>query len=444
MSNITNSVIGKFVGKCCQADKQNKNQMTLSRELFENLISSQEYQTALELGHYIGMLGHPEDPGCQDYKDACIVMRSMEMTPDGDVNGTFDLIDTPVGRIVKTFIEAGVTFGISIRGAGDVDSNGDVDPETFVFRGFDLVTFPAYDDAIPTFTQIAASSDIEAQKKYKKICASIETELPKIEAKEALDIISECVSSKSDIKDKVEARKAELEGTPDEDIIEVTIPDEDDEVLGNLDKEKVRCMTDLYIEACSKIDDLTTKLDNVTAQLREVKCSADRKIKALERMNKEQIDNMECVLSSTETEKSQLNKMNLRYNQKIERQKAQISEKDSIISSLQVKLDETVRKLNNETEKSSNLDETNKNLQKEITASTKLIEEYQDAYAYLYSKAVGVSSKNISINASTSVKDLQKLVCGTSTANVSSVSVEPQPVEILEDISDAEDELVSL
>ena len=83
--------------------------------------------------HYIGFLGHPVDPGCQDFKDACIVMTECHIEDNGDVIGTFDLIDTPVGRIVKAFIDAGVKWCLSIRGAGDVGPDGTVDPDTFVF-----------------------------------------------------------------------------------------------------------------------------------------------------------------------------------------------------------------------------------------------------------------------------------------------------------------------
>ena len=90
----------------------------------------------IELGHYIGFLGHPEDPGCQEFKDACIVMKEGHVDPDGQVYGKFDLVNTPVGRIVKALIDAGVQFGISVRGAGDVASDGYVDPDTFIFRGF--------------------------------------------------------------------------------------------------------------------------------------------------------------------------------------------------------------------------------------------------------------------------------------------------------------------
>lgn len=441
-TNKISHIIGTFEGKCCDGDTINNNGMHLSRELFENLFASDEYKDAIERKHYIGFLGHPDDPACGDYRNACIVMTECHLEDNGDIVGKFDLVDTPVGRVVKTFIDAGVTFGISIRGAGDVGSDGEVDPDTFVFRGFDLVTFPAYNDAVPVFTEIAASSDLEAQKKLKKICASIDRELPNIESANALDVISECVTSKCDIKDKVDARKAEL----NDEIVDVTIIDEDEQkdILGDLDKEKIACMTDLYIEACTEIDDLKQKLNAASRQVRDIKASTARKVKALERMSNEQISSMDILVASTETEKSKLNKLNLRYNQKIERQASLISQKDSVIASLEAKLDETVTKLNTSMKKVSNLDTINKELKEEVKASTQLLEEYQDAYAYLYSRAVGVPSRNISINASTSVKELQKVICGTSTANVSSVFVEPQPVEIQEDISDAEDELVSL
>jgi hypothetical protein len=116
------TVLGTFTGKCCDAAVFNNNDMKLDRELFEKLIDSDEYKDAMEHRYYIGFLGHPEDPNCQDFKDACIVMTSMEIKPNDEIYGTFDLIDTPVGRVVKSFIDAGVEFGISIRGAGDVDA----------------------------------------------------------------------------------------------------------------------------------------------------------------------------------------------------------------------------------------------------------------------------------------------------------------------------------
>ena len=207
------AVIGQFTGKCCDANVVNNNDMHLGKELFENLFASDEYKRAMENRHYVGFLGHPEDPGCQDYKDACIVMTDCHLDENGEVYGTFDLIDTPVGRVVKTFTDAGVTFGISIRGAGDVASDGEVDPETFVFRGFDLVTFPAYDDCIPEFREIAASTDLTKQKKFKKVCASIDSNLDKITSCDALKVIQEQFTEGSDEFNKIGDRIEELTTT---------------------------------------------------------------------------------------------------------------------------------------------------------------------------------------------------------------------------------------
>ena len=166
-----NSVIGIFEGECADSNITNENGLDITRPVWENTFSSESYQQAIELGWYIGFLGHPDDPGCMDFRNACIVMTEGHIDNNGKVYGKFNLIDTPVGRTVKTFIDAGVTFGISVRGAGDIVNNS-VDPDTFVFRGFDLVSFPAFPESIPTFTAIAASSDVESQKKYKAICAA--------------------------------------------------------------------------------------------------------------------------------------------------------------------------------------------------------------------------------------------------------------------------------
>ena len=182
------TIIGTYEGLCADADITNLNGLDITREVWENVFASDEYKTAIERGHYIGFLGHP---ACQDFEHACIVMTEGHIDDDGKVYGSFNLIDTPVGRIVKSFQDAGVTFGISVRGAGDIIDNS-VDPDTFVFRGFDLVAFPAYPDAIPEFTPIAASSDVDKQKKYKKVCAAVKANINDIDSISTLNAMQSC------------------------------------------------------------------------------------------------------------------------------------------------------------------------------------------------------------------------------------------------------------
>lgn len=41
------AVIGQFIGKCCDANVTNNNDMHLGRELFKNLFASDEYKMAV-------------------------------------------------------------------------------------------------------------------------------------------------------------------------------------------------------------------------------------------------------------------------------------------------------------------------------------------------------------------------------------------------------------
>ena len=64
----------------------------------------------------------------------------------GEVWGTVDILDTPNGRIIKTFVEYGSVIGISSRGRGNTFINDkgiqEVDVDSYVFVTFDLVPMP--------------------------------------------------------------------------------------------------------------------------------------------------------------------------------------------------------------------------------------------------------------------------------------------------------------
>ena len=450
------TVLGTFTGKCCDAAVVNNNDMKLDRELFEKLIDSEEYKDAMEHRYYIGFLGHPEDPNCQDFKDGCIVMTSMEIKPNDEIYGTFDLIDTPVGRVVKSFIDAGVQFGISIRGAGDVDANGNVDPDTFIFRGFDLVAFPAYNDAVPDFIEIAASSD----PKYKKIKAAIDTNLQYITSSTAIDEIQANLNPHSAEYKKLEARKQDIGVNPDEDTI--------DEDMEEITAQKLEAMTDMYLEECAKNKQLAATLASTRKELDKVTATYERKIKSLKRItasqNKLMTDRMrtmdntrkETVNATYELNKElkevkasnaalkaknseiiseleQVKNNNLIYRQKIECSSADIKDRDATISGLRKELDKTVVASTNAKRDASNRDEEVKQLKSElssynrtindlesrIVASEEMLHSYQQAYADFYATALGTSVSGLPVTAATTVRELENLIQGaTNTSNI--------------------------
>lgn len=444
------TVIGEFTGKCADI-VLNNNQMTLPRELFEYLFASEEYKRAMKYRHYIGFLGHPEDPNCMDYEHACIVMTNCYIDDNGEVHGTFDLIDTPVGRVVKAFIDAGVTFGISIRGAGDIAADGTVDPETFVFRGFDLVTFPAYDDAIPTFKEIAASSDINQQVKYKKVCVTLNKNLQDIKSCEALDIIQAQFNPDSEEYEAVEHRKDELQ---DEGIVE--------DELDDITAAQLEGMTQLYLAQVEANKQLNEENRSLSVQLRQTRVKAAKKIKSLRRITSSQISNLSNELDSVsasyrtsvaantrlKTELQATKDQNLKYVHKIEANSQTICQKDSTISDLRSELSETVTASTASERRASNLDDTVRNLKARVEAAEQMVFDYQQAYANMYANALGVCLENLPISASTSVQELQKMICGgTSTSNIAALQAdELSNVDFIEDenIVDGDNELTCL
>ena len=456
---VGNTLLGTFTGKCCDAGVVNNNDMKLNRELFEKLLASDEYKEGMEHRYYIGFLGHPEDPNCQDFKDACIVMTDMEIKDNDEIYGTFDLIDTPVGRVVKSFIDAGVQFGISIRGAGDVDAQGNVDPDTFIFRGFDLVAFPAYNDAVPEFIEIAAASD----PKYKKIKIAIDNNVSKITSATAIDELKASLNPHSAEYKKLEARQQDI-GVQDEETKE-------DADLDEITAKKLDSMTEMYMDECEKNRKLEATLASTRRELRQVKADCSRQIRSLKRItasqNKLMQDRYEVVVNANtklkaeiadkasrlekveaskailKRENSEISKElgvvknnNLIYKQKIECSSADIEDRDATISGLREKLNKTVVASTNAKRDASNRDEEVKQLKAQLASSNRTIAElndrivanedmlhqYQQAYADFYATALGTSVSGLPVTASTSVGELENLIEGaTNTSNISTM-----------------------
>lgn len=449
------AVIGTFEGKCADSNVENANGMYLGPELWRNLLESDEYKQALKLGYYIGFLGHPEDPGCMDFKDACIVMKDCRLDQSGDVYGKFDLIDTPVGHIVKTFIDGGVTFGISVRGAGDVDASGQVDPNTFVFRGFDLVTFPAYSDAVPRFTEIAASSDIEMQRKYKSVINVIKQNLTNISSSSTIDqiltqfspassIYSELLDRKSNIaaSDTADINSEKLEGVMNLYLDQLQISASlrancDNSRLENQKLKQLLSKASRKLSAtkrvmASQFDDMSHEHDSITAKYaaaseanRRLKSSYSKKSAEFERIQasvaqlSKDKSAVESKLSDMKSQLDAMSEANLKYKQKIDASQKLVDSQQSTISTLQSKLRETVTAAKKSAEMVSNVDSNVESLKSQLASAHALLASYQQAYADLYANVLGVQVSNVPVTASTSVEELKTAIrSGTNTANI--------------------------
>lgn len=453
------SILGTFEGECADANITNLNGLDITREVWETVFSSDDYKQGIDNGWLIGYLGHPEDPGCQEFQNACIVMTEGSIDDAGKIHGKFNLVDTPVGRIVKSFIDAGVKFGISVRGAGDIIDNS-VEPDTFVFRGFDLVAYPAYPESIPEF--IAANTNSNKKKDRMKIFAAIKDNADKINNIESIDILQSHVAKQSKEYEILQNRKKELLETTCEECSESL----------DLSKERIQAVYELYLSSVKENKKLKKELNLAKRSISNIFSENNRKLKAIKsimssqlqdvqsnalktqehlnkadkqiranaikirnfeknyilasdvekRMNKHiqanKALNRKNIMLSKEVESlkkeiSEVNDSNLKYKEKVESSVVIESELQTTIANLQTQLDETVIKLREQEDKTSNRDDVNKKLKKEIAASNNLVQEYQKAYADLYANVIGVYLPKVSVTASTDVSELQNIINGS-------------------------------
>lgn len=464
-SSVAPAIIGIYEGEALDTKITNKNGLDITKEVIDCVLKSEDYKDGIENGWFIGFLGHPEDPDCQDFQNGCIVMTEMSLDDNGKVYGKFNLIDTPVGRTVKAFQDAGVNFGISIRGAGDIVGNA-VEPDTFVFRGFDLVAFPAYPESIPTFTAIAASTKLEERRKYKAVCATVKSNLPNITSATALEVLQEQFAPQSPEYAAIAARHNEIKS-------EVTL---------NIDSQKIAAMADRYVDALHQITVLASECEELKRQNAITASTYNRKLESVKRISGRQIEDalksldsitasrdslekktaslrksnrsLKKINASLEHDKQDLTeqlraekKTNLIYKQKIAASKTNLEDKEEIIASLQEELRETVTASTKSANRSSNLDEQVKSLKSEIrtsrsdlsTCQSELDEQreiseqlraeikacrenlsaFQSAYAQIYAGVLGVSCDSVQISANTSVPELQKSISGA--ANTASI-----------------------
>lgn len=437
-------ILGTFEGECALASMTNLNGMDISRDVWVKLFNSDDFKKGIQHKWYIGFLGHPQDPECQEFQNGCIIMIDGRINDDDVVWGKFELVATPVGKIVKTWIDAGVEFGISVRGVGDLIGNS-VDPDTFVFKGFDLVAFPAYPDSIPVFSEIAASTNLLKRKQYQKICAAVDSQLSAITSYEALDMIQKQFAPQSEQFKKIEDRKHELEKDPPS----LSLSGEEKD-LPHIFEEKLNGMMELYLAKCKEVENLKSKIEEIKNTLYDTEIACNRKIKSIERITADQIESLnnvginankkikslsainsklksEILASNDENSKiiSQIKKDNLRYKQDNLKYKQDItaankiiSEQKQRISSLTSDLDKTVAEIDKFKRKTSNCDVKIQSLQSEIKACYSVIEEYQQSYANMYANAIGVYIKDVPVSASTSVTELQKIISNAPSKDV--------------------------
>ncbi len=132
-------------GICIQGDIRNANQRVYSSQEIGRAVKTLNEQIA---GGYsvLGEVDHPQDLKINLDRVSHMITKMWMDGPNG--YGKLKILPTPMGQLVQTMLESGVKLGVSSRGSGEVDGNGNV--QGFEIITVDVVAQPSAPGAYPT------------------------------------------------------------------------------------------------------------------------------------------------------------------------------------------------------------------------------------------------------------------------------------------------------
>jgi myosin heavy subunit len=148
VSSRGTAILGKLTGPCADCVNPTRNGRKYSNELWEKVFKDPLVKEQFNNGGIFGELNHPADRDEVDLTQVCVCMSEPPKKNDkGELIASWDILNTPNGRILKTLCDYGYKLGISSRGSGEVetdfDGNESVDPDSYQLNAWDIVLIPA-------------------------------------------------------------------------------------------------------------------------------------------------------------------------------------------------------------------------------------------------------------------------------------------------------------
>lgn len=130
-----------------EAEAKNRNGRIYPAHILNKEVA--RYNTeAVSSGRALGELGHPEGPTINLER---VSHQIKELKEDGSaIMGKAKVLDTPYGKIVKNFLDEGITLGVSSRGMGSLVPRKDGIQEVqddFYLCTIDIVADPSAPNA---------------------------------------------------------------------------------------------------------------------------------------------------------------------------------------------------------------------------------------------------------------------------------------------------------
>ena len=129
-------------GVFAQADQKNRNGRIYPKQIMESAVDKYVTEQVAQK-RSVGELNHPEGPTVNLDKVSHLI-TALEWKGN-DVIGKAQILDTPMGQIVKGLLEGGVQLGVSTRGMGSLETKNGINyvGSDFILNTVDIVQDPS-------------------------------------------------------------------------------------------------------------------------------------------------------------------------------------------------------------------------------------------------------------------------------------------------------------
>lgn len=142
--------LGKLKGIIASAKEDSRNVRKYTENFWDSIFNSDLFIEGIQNKMFFGELYHPEDIDeySQIHPDdrSAVVLESVEKKGK-EYYGTFNILPTRAGEVLKNLVDLGCVFGVSSRGLSDTNTNYFDDPSTYELITFDIVAFPGIKSA---------------------------------------------------------------------------------------------------------------------------------------------------------------------------------------------------------------------------------------------------------------------------------------------------------
>lgn len=387
-AKLRKGCIGRMEGPCADFKNPTRNDRLYGLQLWKNVFANELFQESIKTRTAFGELDHPEDRFEVLSKLACTVMTDYEIDEDaGLVYGGFDILDTPQGRILKALLDYGCQMGVSSRGTGDIietENGEEVDPDTYEFACFDVVSTPAVAKARQTYTE-----SVKQATKKKTLTESIKSAITDCVSTAELDAIKTTINNAKvpnlhSLYECIKDRKNNLTSTEGKTIsskakkvnTNESVKTTDKTIIKETDRELVKTMSASLKELNCKVNaykvrehNLTKVCENYKKQLQD----SDSKIAELEEQIKVLQRKQHKTESLSKTNKSLANNIT-----KLQEDNNKLSEQTKYNDKLEKEIDGLTEKLSNSNNRNKKLTETVNSLKETVSELEHKLNESND------------------------------------------------------------------